>query len=134
MERDAGWYRDESGNLRYWNGSSWAGQSIVHMPVSAPRRPPVPSPSWRVPVMALGWIAAIFTLGMLLTGVSIDGMDCGYVFAPVRAQVCAPPLHERTTMAGATAAAALLCLGATSRAAMRILGSDRRANPRVVIA
>ena len=120
MERADGWYRDESGNLRYWNGTSWAGKSIVRatvpMPAPGPARPVTKPPPWRLPVMTLGWIAAIFTLGMLLTGVAAESVDCGYVLAPEGGQVCAAALQDRTTMAGVTAAAALLCFAAGSRA------------------
>ena len=124
MERDTGWYRDESGNLRYWNGKSWAGQSVVQRPVSAPARTVTPAPQWSLPVFALGWIAAIFTLGMVLTGVSSDGVDCGTVFGPRDSQAsCAEAVDARTTAARLTGAAALLCFAASSRTATRIATS-----------
>lgn len=128
MVDEAGWYRDASGELRYWNGTSWAGQSDVQWPLFASARTVAPAPRWRLTAIATGWIFAIFTLGMVLTGVSAGDVDCGTVFNPRESRAgCAAELHSRTTMAGLTAAGALLCLTASSRAAVRVTGAQ---NPR----
>lgn len=124
MTRDAGWYRDELGYLRYWNGRSWAGEIEIRWPPLTPPRPVTPVPRWRVPAIALGWVAAIFTLGMLLIGVSADGVDCGTVFGPRDSGAsCAAALHSRTTAAAVTGAGALLCFAGSSRTAGRLTRS-----------
>lgn len=119
-----GWYRDELGQLRYWNGKSWAGQSKPEAPVRAWRPPVTPPPRWHFATTALGWIAAIFFLGMLLTDVSAGGVDCGMVLDPRETSAdCAAALDYRTTQLGVTGTAALVCLVAGSRAAARVSGS-----------
>ncbi|MEI7915969.1 MAG: hypothetical protein WCH82_14580 [Mycobacteriaceae bacterium] len=119
MEHEAGWYRDESGQLRYWNGRSWAGQSTL-WPFRPPARRFVPTLRWGTALIAAGWIAAILGLGMLLTDVSAGGVDCGYVFAPHAAvqdahAECDAALEARTRTASRTAVVALVCLAAGSR-------------------
>ena len=127
--REPGWYRDELGRLRYWSGKSWAGrsdagQSQAQPPARAWRPPVTPPPRWRFATTALGWIAAIFFLGMLLTGVSTGHVDCGMVLDPHETSAdCAAALDYRTTQLGVTGAAALVCLAAGSRAAARVSGS-----------
>ena len=118
MEHEAGWYRDESGQLRYWNGRSWAGQSTL-WPLRSPARV-MPTLRWGVALIAAGWIAAILGLGMLLTDVSAGDVDCGYVFAPHAAvpdaqAACDSALQARTTTACRTGVVALLCLAAGAR-------------------
>ena len=76
---------------------------------------PVPD-FWITQSIYIG-LYSLVALGLvLLTGVAAESVDFGYVLAPEGGQVCAAALQDRTTMAGVTAAAALLCFAAGSRA------------------
>lgn len=122
-----GWYRDESGQLRYWDGRAWA---RTQSGTRAARKSEGPStPRWRRVTLALGWIVSILCLGMLLSGASAAGVDCGTVLSPRVGPVdsahtaCAEALESRAAAIGVTGLAALLCFTASPWTAARITGS-----------
>ena len=111
-----GWYRDSSDRLRYWDGRAWADSQWLAATVPSSDTLRIESVSarvWRIVAMALGWVATIAFLGLVLSSAHAAGANCGTIFSPVALahshlqSACATALDSH---AKATAFAAILAL------------------------
>ena len=118
-----GWYRHQSGRLHYWDGHAWAGAQAtapaggtsVDAKVSPAGSVSAPAAVWGKVMMVLGWMAAILSLGSLLSSVDLPGARCGMVFKPVvgfggqSGIACAAALESRAMTAVLLVAVAAFC-------------------------
>lgn len=90
-----GWYPDPSGQLRWWDGSSWG---VAAAPPAAPHVPGPPVPvQRRRPRTALVAIAAVVVVGILIVG----GLALFLPRAPGADQVCPVTQAEVAAIVGA---------------------------------
>lgn len=119
-----GWYRLESGLLRYWDGQAWAGlppgAPLTEAPAAEagfaePAADPRTAPTfWSTAAMTLGWIATIMVIGLVVSGVHVAEVSCGTLFSPLAIAddssriACAAALDARAEASGWTASLALI--------------------------
>jgi len=113
-----GWYRDSTDRLRYWDGRAWADSQWLAATVPSSDTLRIESVSgrvWRIVAMALGWIATIAFLGLVLSSAHTAGVNCGTIFSPVALAhshvqaACTMALDSHTKATAFAAIAALAC-------------------------
>ena len=127
-----GWYRDSSDRLRYWDGRAWADSQWIASTAPSSDTSRIESVSarvWRIVAMALGWIATIAFLGLVLSSAHTTGVNCGTIFSPVAVAhshvqaACATALDSQAKAAAFAAILALACFVSIRWPRAQVIGS-----------
>ena len=134
-----GWYRDSSDRLRYWDEGAWADSQWLAATVPSSDTSRIESVSarvWRIVAMALGWVATIAFLGLVLSSAHAAGANCGTIFSPVALAhshvqaACATALDSHAKATAFAAILALACFVSIRWPRSHILTSRYRRTPR----